>query len=89
MIARKRVSKSSRRDPDDAPPLTRKWFAGADLHDGTSLLRKGGRPRKAAPKEAVSLRLDPDVLAHFRASGPGWQSRINQALRKAARLSSG
>jgi uncharacterized protein (DUF4415 family) len=86
MTARKRASKSSWTDPDDAPPLTRKWFASADLHDGTRLLRKGGRPRKAAPKQAVSLRLDPDVLAHFRASGAGWQSRINEALRKAARL---
>jgi uncharacterized protein (DUF4415 family) len=34
----------------------------------------------------VNLRLDPDVLAHFRATGPGWQSRINEALRKAAGL---
>jgi uncharacterized protein (DUF4415 family) len=34
----------------------------------------------------VSLRLDPDVLAHFRRSGRGWQSRINAALRKAAKL---
>jgi uncharacterized protein (DUF4415 family) len=86
MIVRKRASRSSWTDPDDAPPLSRKWFAGADLHDGPKLLRKGGRPRKAAAKQAVSLRLDPDVLAHFRASGPGWQSRINQALRRVARL---
>jgi uncharacterized protein (DUF4415 family) len=35
-------------------------------------------------KELVSLRLDQDVLEHFRADGPGWQDRINQALRKAA-----
>jgi uncharacterized protein (DUF4415 family) len=34
----------------------------------------------------LSLRLDPDVLEHFRASGPGWQSRINAALRKLAGL---
>jgi uncharacterized protein (DUF4415 family) len=34
----------------------------------------------------VSLRLDPDVLEHFRATGPGWQSRINAALRKAVKL---
>jgi len=34
----------------------------------------------------VSLRLDPDVLAHFRRSGRGWQSRINAVLRKAAKL---
>jgi uncharacterized protein (DUF4415 family) len=34
----------------------------------------------------VNIRLDPDVVAHFRAGGPGWQSRINAALRKVAGL---
>jgi uncharacterized protein (DUF4415 family) len=34
----------------------------------------------------VSLRLDPDVIAHFRRGGRGWQSRINAALRKVAKL---
>jgi uncharacterized protein (DUF4415 family) len=34
----------------------------------------------------ISLRLDRDVIAHFRRSGRGWQSRINAALRKAAKL---
>ncbi len=41
---------------------------------------------KAAPRRAVNIRLDPDVLAYFRGGGPGWQSRINEALRKAAGL---
>ena len=44
-------------------------------------------PKKAAVpnvKELVSLRIDQDVLEHFQADGPGWQDRINQALRKAA-----
>ena len=35
-------------------------------------------------KEQVTLRLDQDVLEHFQAGGPGWQDRINEALRKAA-----
>jgi uncharacterized protein (DUF4415 family) len=39
-----------------------------------------------APKEVVNIRLDPDVVAHFREEGPGWQSRINAALRKVAGL---
>lgn len=39
-----------------------------------------------AGKETVSLRLDRDVLAHFQDDGPGWQDRINEALRKAAGL---
>jgi BrnA antitoxin of type II toxin-antitoxin system len=53
--------------------------------DGRQLVRRG-RPKSASPKEAVSLRLDPDVVAHYRATGPGWQSRINEALRQAAKL---
>lgn len=39
-----------------------------------------------AGKETVSLRLDRDVLAHFQDDGPGWQDRINDALRKVAGL---
>lgn len=37
-------------------------------------------------KETVSLRLDRDVLDHFQDEGPGWQERINDALRKASGL---
>lgn len=79
------VSASTWIDPDDAPRLTREWFETADLYDGNKLIRRG-RPKSDAPKLATSLRLDPDVLDHYRATGPGWQSRINQALRKAAGL---
>lgn len=43
---------------------------------------KRGRPRKAQPKRSTTLRLDADVLSAFRASGRGWQSRINAALRE-------
>jgi uncharacterized protein (DUF4415 family) len=39
--------------------------------------------QKAPTKQLVSLRLDPDVIAHFKAQGAGWQTRINKALRKA------
>lgn len=44
--------------------------------------------RAAIPpgKETISLRLDHEVLAHFQDSGPGWQERINTALRAAAGL---
>lgn len=72
-------------DPDDAPHLTREWFERADRYHGDKVVRRG-RPKSASPKEAVSLRLDPGVLEYFRKSGPGWQSRINEALRKAAGL---
>jgi uncharacterized protein (DUF4415 family) len=85
MPTKKRTTKSKWVDPDDAPRLDRDWFERAEIREGDKLVRRG-RPKKEAPKEAVNIRLDPDVLAHFRASGPGWQSRINQALRKVARL---
>jgi uncharacterized protein (DUF4415 family) len=48
---------------------------------------KGGRPRIENPKQAVKLRIDADVLAKFRASGPGWQTRINGILRAAVSVS--
>lgn len=45
-----------------------------------------GRPPVEHPKRAVSLRLDQDVIEHFKKGGPGWQSRINAALRAQAKL---
>lgn len=40
-----------------------------------------GRPRVVAPKLQLTLRLDRDVVAAFRSTGAGWQSRMNDALR--------
>jgi uncharacterized protein (DUF4415 family) len=45
-----------------------------------------GRPKSAVTKTSVTLRLDPDVLVVFGATGRGWQGRMNAALRKAAGL---
>jgi uncharacterized protein (DUF4415 family) len=76
-------------DPDDAPDVsTPEWrakFARAPLREGDKIVRRG-RPALDKPKQAVSLRLDADVLARFRAAGPGWQTQINDALRRAAKL---
>jgi uncharacterized protein (DUF4415 family) len=47
------------------------------------LLRPRGRPRKEHPKAQVTLRLDGEVLEHFKAGGVGWQTRINAALKRA------
>ena len=45
--------------------------------------KRGERgPQKAPTKQQVTLRLDRDVVERFRATGPGWQSRINEALRR-------
>jgi uncharacterized protein (DUF4415 family) len=48
--------------------------------------RKVGRPPLARPKRAVQLRLDADVLDRFKAAGDGWQTRMNEVLRKAVGL---
>jgi len=77
------IARQIAEDPDTAPELTDEWFDKADLHYGKTLFRRGrGRPPLVAPKKLVSLRLDQDVIDRFRAGGPGWQSRINAALRK-------
>ena len=67
---------------DELPELDDEWFAQAEIRVGGVLVRRG-RPKSAAPKRQVTLRLDPDVIHHFKAGGPGWQSRINAALRAA------
>ena len=69
-------------DPDDAPELTDDYFDRADLYHGEVLIRRG-RPPLAAPKRQVTLRLSPEVLAYFKAGGPGWQTRIDEALKQA------
>lgn len=44
--------------------------------------RSRGRPRADVRKVEVKLRLDPDVVEAYRSGGPGWQTRMNEALRK-------
>jgi uncharacterized protein (DUF4415 family) len=90
MKATKRLRKSDASrskwvDPDDAPEWTAEMFARADLYHGNRLIRRG-RPPSDNPKKALKLRIDADVVEHFRATGPGWQTRINDALRRAAKL---
>jgi uncharacterized protein (DUF4415 family) len=78
-------------DPDDAPEWTEAQLDRAEYAIGGkivraatgTLTRRRGRPKLDAPKEQISVRLDPDVLAALRATGPGWQARMNEALRKA------
>jgi uncharacterized protein (DUF4415 family) len=75
-------------DPDDAPALTEDFFDRAEIRQGNKLVRRG-RPPLANPKRAVKLRLDADVLAAYRKTGTGWQTRINADLRKARKLKVG
>ena len=75
-------------DPD-APEATDEELAGArpfaevfpDLME--SIARNRGRPAIDKPRQQISLRLEPDVIAKFKATGKGWQSRINDVLKKA------
>src|SRR5947209_2165360 len=64
--------------------IERSEFAigGQVVRPANGTLAKRGRPRSEASKQSVHLRLSPDVLAHFRKTGRGWQTRIDQALRK-------
>lgn len=73
---------------NDNPEWTEQDFArantGEDIpaHIRAAFPKTRGRP-KGETKQLVSLRLDKEILERFRATGPGWQSRINEALRKA------
>lgn len=67
-------------DPDDAPELTDEFFEQADEFVGEKLVRRG-RPRAENRKVALTVRYDADIVAAFRATGQGWQSRMNAALR--------
>lgn len=58
----------------------------AEIRKNAGERSAGGRPRSPNPKQAISIRLDREVIAAFKAQGEGWQSRINDALRKAAGL---
>jgi uncharacterized protein (DUF4415 family) len=77
-------------DPDDSPEWLDEHFERAQFSVGGKVIRKAtgtwtrpGRPPADHPKKQVTLRLDPEVIEKFRATGKGWQSRINAELRKA------
>jgi uncharacterized protein (DUF4415 family) len=66
---------------DEAPEVTDTWVAEADLYRGKRLVRRG-RPKLKNPRTLLSLRLPPDVIASWKASGPGWQTRMAEVLEK-------
>ena len=55
---------------------------GGPLAVREALVKRGRGLGKKPAKQQVTLRLSPDVLAHFKAGGPGWQARIDEALRR-------
>ena len=71
---------------DEIPELTDEFFdRGTWSINGVPIPTppRRGRPPAEHPKVHTRLRIDPDVLEHFKAGGPGWQTRINAALRDA------
>lgn len=72
---------------DEDRAITADAVADPDAQPADELFRrKIGRPRSPNKKLSVLLRLDPEVVALFKADGEGWQTRMNDALRKAAGL---
>jgi uncharacterized protein (DUF4415 family) len=66
---------------DEAPEIDEKWIAEADLYRGEVLVRRG-RPPLENPRQLLSLRLPRDVIECWKASGPGWQTRMAEVLEK-------
>jgi uncharacterized protein (DUF4415 family) len=84
---KKGYSAKDLREVSDNPEWTRKDFAKARpfseaLPDLAASIRKGRGPNKAPTKKLVSLRLSGQVLGAYKAKGPGWQSRIDEDLRR-------
>lgn len=60
----------------DAPELTDDMLARA-------VVKRAGRPVSSNPRQLVSVRLPADVLARWKASGPGWQTRMAKVIERA------
>lgn len=60
---------------EELPELTDEMLAKAKVH-------KGGRPVSANPKKLITLRLPTDVIERWKATGPGWQTRMAEQLRE-------
>lgn len=82
MTAKKMSGPTVRVYPDDAPELTAEFFEKAEVREGDKLIRRG-RPPLADPRQPVSIRFPPDVLAKLRARGPGWQRFVVEAVESA------
>jgi uncharacterized protein (DUF4415 family) len=78
------------RDPDASEMTDEMWArmrpAIEVVPEIVAAYRRRRGAQKAPTKQLVSIRLDRDVVSHFRKRGPGWQQRVNEALRKVARL---
>jgi uncharacterized protein (DUF4415 family) len=75
------IARQIAEDPDTPPEITDAALEHAEIWEGDNFIRRVGRPKGSGTKELVTLRLDRAVLEHFRAGGPGWQTRLNDTLR--------
>lgn len=84
-MTKRKYTKSDMDAVSDNPELTEEQIRGAvPFADAFPQLaaRMRGRGRQKAPtKVSTTIRLSPEVIAHFRAGGPGWQVRIDEALK--------
>jgi uncharacterized protein (DUF4415 family) len=83
MNVKRKKSVRTSTSADDLPEITEQWLAGADLYDGKKLVRRG-RPPLENPRKLLSLRLQPQIIAKWKASGPGWQTRMVKVLEQSA-----
>ena len=72
----KKIVAAAKADPDARPLTPRQLKAMVPMR----ALR--GRPKSANPKQLVSVRYSPEVLEYFKATGEGWQSRMDGVLRQ-------
>jgi uncharacterized DUF497 family protein/uncharacterized protein (DUF4415 family) len=72
-LARADAHRISRSEYEELPELSDESLARATVN-------KGGRPRSANPRQLISLRLPSEVIARWRATGPGWQTRMAERL---------
>jgi uncharacterized protein (DUF4415 family) len=83
-------ARKRRTDPDNPELIAEEWRRARPAREvlpkiygeamAKRLLRPRGRPKSAAPRTSISLRLPPDVLARWKATGPGWQTRMVERL---------
>jgi len=73
----------SRAEYDEIPELPETFFTeGMLFRDGKPVARRTRGPQKSPVKKQLTLRLDADVADAFKATGKGWQARLNNALRE-------
>jgi uncharacterized protein (DUF4415 family) len=81
MSGKRKNSSRTSATVSEPPEITGEWIAGADMYHGNKLIRRG-RPKLQHPRQLLSLRLPPQVIASWKATGPGWQTRMAQLLER-------